>query len=227
MNCEEVEELAGAYALWALPQDTLQEVEAHLASCSAHPDIPGLRAAALCLAWAAPEKEPPAALKARLMGVIRGEATEEKRVRMRLPPFRRWPRFAPQAMVALLVAAVGLLTWNIALQLSEDRGQDITFVRTLRDGGTASGRILYIQEQGIALLTVAGLAPLTEDKTYQVWATGEGDPVSIGLFATSRAAEGSVVLRADLSQAKGIAITVEPAGGSPQPTTEPILTAKI
>ena len=33
MKCEEVEELAGAYALEALPAETLREVREHLASC--------------------------------------------------------------------------------------------------------------------------------------------------------------------------------------------------
>jgi len=135
---------------------------------------------------------------------------------------------APHAVAALLVAAVvGLQAWNIALQLSQGGGPGITFVRTLGDGDTASGRLLYIKDQGIALLTVQGLAPLAEDKTYQVWAIGEGGPVSIGLFTTTAAAENDVVLHADLSQAKAIAITVEPAGGSPQPTTVPILKAEI
>jgi anti-sigma-K factor RskA len=232
MNCEEVEELAGAYVLQALPEDTLREVEAHLASCSAHPDIAGLRAVALGLARAAPEREPPPALEARLVEAIRQETAAATAAKPAVAAARlrrwRWPRLSPYALAAVLAAAVvGLLGWNIYLQVSPDGGQDVTFVRTLTDSGGARGRILYIQEERVAMLTVEGLAPLAADKTYQVWAVGEGPPLSIGLFTTAGADEASVVLRADLSQAKAVAITVEPAGGSPQPTTEPVLKAEL
>ncbi|MFQ6019402.1 MAG: anti-sigma factor domain-containing protein [Dehalococcoidia bacterium] len=233
MDCEEIEELAGAYALQALPQETMQEIESHLASCSAHPDIAGLRAAALSLAGAAPEREPPAALRARLLEAVRGEAASETQAvkpgaAAALPRRWAWPRLAPYAIAAVLAAAViGLLAWNVYLQVSEDGGQQVTFVRTLTDGDTASGRVLYIQEEGVALLTVEGLAPLPAERTYQVWAMGDGDPLSIGLFATTAAGEASVVLSADLSQAEALGITVEPAGGSPLPTTDAVLTAEI
>ena len=233
MKCEEIEELAGAYALQALPDDVLREVEDHLASCSAHPDIAGLRAVALSLAGAAPEREPPPTLKARLMEAIRREtaggaqAVAPRAPTARLIPWFR-PRFASYALATVLAAVVvGLLTWNLILQVSGDGGEDVTFVRTLTDSGAARGRILYIQEERTALLTVEGLAPLPAEKTYQVWAISDGEPTGIGLFNASESGEASTVIEADLSKVEIVAITIEPAGGSPQPTTEPILKAEI
>lgn len=222
MNCQEVEELAGAYALWALPPETIQEIEAHLASCSAHPDIAGLRAMASGLAWAAPSKAPPRRLRARLREAIRAQPA------VRRFPGWRWPRFAPQALTAgFLLAAIGLLAANLAFQLTKDGGPDVSFVRTFNDGGTASGRILYIQEEKLALISVEGLAPLPAEKVYQVWAISQDQPVGIGLFNVSESGQGLTVMEIDLSDAEAIAITVEPAGGSPQPTTAPILIAEI
>src|SRR2546425_6769365 len=74
MVCKEVEELAGAYALGALPPGTLREVEGHLSSCSKHPDIAELSAVARSLALAAPDAEPPSALRARIMDIVRRES---------------------------------------------------------------------------------------------------------------------------------------------------------
>ena len=233
MNCQEIEELTGAYALQALPHDMMREVEAHLASCSAHPDIAGLRAVALSLAGAASEKEPPPTLQARIMEAVRQETAGGTEAvapgaptAWLLPWFR--PRFALYVLAAVLVAAVvALLTWNVLLQVSIDGGDDITFVRTLTDSGVARGRIVYIQEEGIALLTVEGLAPLSAEKTYQVWAISGDRPTGIGLFNASESGEASAVIEADLSGAEIVAITIEPAGGSLQPTTELILKAEI
>src|SRR5437870_2432893 len=74
MTCKEVEEMAGAYALGALPADSLREIERHLSSCSQHPDIAELSAVARRLALAAPDAEPPSALKARIMDAVRRES---------------------------------------------------------------------------------------------------------------------------------------------------------
>src|SRR2546426_4359456 len=75
MICKEVEELAGAYALGALPADSLREIEEHLSSCSKHPDIAELSAVARSLALAAPDAEPPSELRARIIDLVRRERT--------------------------------------------------------------------------------------------------------------------------------------------------------
>ncbi len=56
MICKEVEELAGVYALGALPADSMKDVEEHLLSCSRHPDIAQLSDVARSLALAAPRR---------------------------------------------------------------------------------------------------------------------------------------------------------------------------
>lgn len=233
MKCEEVEELAGAYALQALPAETLREVREHLESCSQHSEVAGLQAVASTLSAAAPEMEPPPGLKTRLMGAIRQEAApaaEGVPHEMDGSWLRRWlsPTVRPYVLAAVLAIAVAALaSWNVYLQTSDGGGQDVTFVRALTDGGGAQGRIVYIQEEQLAVITVHGLAPLPTDQTYQVWAISGGTPTGIGLFNTSESGEASAAIQFDLSEAEIVAVTVEPAGGSPQPTTEPVLTAQI
>ncbi len=233
MKCEEVEELAGAYALEALPAETLREVREHLASCSQHSEVAGLQAVASTLSATAPEMEPPPDLKTRLMGAIRQEAApaaEGKPHEMDGYWLRRWlsPTVRPYVLAAALAIAVAALAgWNVYLQTSDGDGQDVTFVRTLTDGGVAQGRVLYVQEEQVAVITVEDLEPLPADQTYQVWAISGGAATGIGLFNTSESGEASAAIQFDLSEAEIVAITVEPAGGSPQPTTEPVLEAEL
>ena len=233
MKCEEVEELAGAYALEALPAETLREVQEHLASCSRHPEIAGLRAVASSLAAAAPEMEPPPGLKTRLMDTVRDEAAARAARPAREAPvgwLRRItaPRLSPYALAAALaLAVVALLAWNVYLQTSDDGGQGGASVYTLANGGTAQGRILYVPEEEVAVVTVEGLEPLPAEQTYQVWAISGGTSTGIGLFNTSESGEASAAVEVDLTDAEVVAITIEPAGGSPQPTSDPVLTAEI
>src|SRR5438128_10929517 len=74
MNCDEVEDILGAYALDALPGELSADVTAHLATCSKHPEAAELRAVAGALAFAAPEAQPSAALKTRLVEALRVES---------------------------------------------------------------------------------------------------------------------------------------------------------
>ena len=191
MNCEEVEELAGAYALDALPAETLRDVREHLASCSQHSEVAGLQAVASTLSVTAPEMEPPPGLKTRLMDEIRKEAAPAAEGRPHVKDgswLRRWlsPTARPYVLAAALAIAVAALAgWNVYLQTSDDGGQDVTFVRTLTDGGAAAGRILYVEEEHVVVITVEELEPLPADQTYQVWAISGGAATAIGLFNTS------------------------------------------
>ena len=127
---------------------------------------------------------------------------------------------------ALAIAVLGLLGWNIYLQVSPGGGQQ-TLVRTLTDGGAASGRLIYLPDEKVALINATGLASLPPDRTYQVWAISGDQPASIGLFNVSQSGQAAAVMQVDLSGAQVVAITIEPAGGSPQPTTQPVLKAEI
>src|ERR1700674_5285058 len=78
MNCEEIEDLAGAYAFGALPEVQRAAMAAHLASCDRHPEMGELEAVAASLALAAEEMEPPPALKSWLMEAIQADRRASK-----------------------------------------------------------------------------------------------------------------------------------------------------
>ena len=59
MNCDEVRDLTGAYALGSVSPEEKRQVEDHLEDCDLHDEISGLTTTALGLAAATQELEPP------------------------------------------------------------------------------------------------------------------------------------------------------------------------
>ena len=230
MICKEVEELSGAYALGALPAAELRDVEEHLASCSRHPDLAELSAVARSLALAAPDAEPPSTLKARIMDIVYKESSHTSEVApgrsivewlKGLIPQRLTP--APALAGVLAAVVVGLLAWNISLQA----GGDGTIERQFSAVGGARGSITYIPEQEVAVLAVENMEPLPANKTYQVWTISGGTFTGVGFLDVSDSGRGASTISARLKDGQVVAVTVEPADGSAQPTTTPVLEAEI
>jgi anti-sigma-K factor RskA len=223
MNCEEVEELIGAYALGALPVETLAGVGEHLPSCDKHPEAVELQAVAASLAFAAPEQEPPRALKTRLMAAVRGETAEAPPSAERggfFDRLRRWrpTRAGPYALAgALAVAVAVLVVTNVG---DSDERQPTTVA--LAGANNAQG-VLHVLEDGVVIMEADGLEPLDSEQTYQVWGIRSGQPSSLDLLGPAREGEVLHAMRADLSAFDAVAVTIEPAGGSIAPTGERVL----
>jgi anti-sigma-K factor RskA len=71
------------------------------------------------------------------------------------------------------------------------------------------------------------LEVLPDDLTYQVWAITDGAPVGLGIFDAEEDGTATTEMETDLSGVDTVAITVEPAGGSDLPTTDPLLAAEL
>jgi hypothetical protein len=68
------------------------------------------------------------------------------------------------------------------------------------------------------------VAAAPEGKTYQLWFVGsDGVARSAGLLTPDADRRGSMVLEGDPSAAAAVGMTVEPAGGSTAPTTDPLV----
>lgn len=89
----------------------------------------------------------------------------------------------------------------------------------------AVGRAFMSGTRGL-LFSVENLPALPADRTYQVWAIPPGAaPVGVGLFDVDATGASSIPLTipASLANLQTIAVTVEPAGGSPGPTSAIVL----
>jgi len=95
---------------------------------------------------------------------------------------------------------------------------------------SAAGQAALLQTNAGAAVFVARLPALPPGRVYQLWRIqGTNAPASAGLFTVSPQGFGQAELPGGQPPAAGeiIAVTDEPAGGSPGPTTQPIISATI
>ena len=227
MNCDEVEELMGAYVLGALPSESLSDIGEHLLTCANHPDAAELGAVASSLALVAPEREPPPALKTRIMDAVNKESRAPVAAARGPSILDRLRRLKPTLAAPYALAGV-LAVALIAVLLTNDGGSSEPRTSVINMTGQGEARaVLHVLEDGLITMEAAGLEPLTDDQTYQVWGIESGQPTSLGLLGPAPDGEALGAMRADLSSVDAVAVTIEPAGGSPQPTTTPILAADV
>jgi anti-sigma-K factor RskA len=89
---------------------------------------------------------------------------------------------------------------------------------------SANGRMFVDPGSGEALFSASGLPALPSNRTYQLWFIAGGKPVSAGTFDVGPRGQGQLLVEAALPDGGVVwAVTVEPAGGVPQPTGEMVL----
>lgn len=99
-----------------------------------------------------------------------------------------------------------------------------TITGPVSTGGRAA--VVVSDSLGQAVLVTDGLAPAPAGRTYQIWYLGaDGSAASAGFVPDSTT--GAVLLAGDPRTASGVGVTLEPAGGSPQPTTTPVLAVTV
>ncbi|MGW4232731.1 anti-sigma factor [Streptomyces sp. NPDC004980] len=242
MSTAELHTLTGAYALHALPEDERLAFERHLGACEAcTQEVRELSATAARLGLAV-SAVAPAALRGRVLReitTVRQEAPSHGRSARSGTARRvgRWSSYALAACVAAAAAFGGVAVWqNQAAQdarqeASEARQQNEELARVLAapdartssgvlEGG-ARGTVVVSRSVDQAVFLASGMARPPGGKVYQLWFDDGGSMRSAGLMDPS-APDGTVLLDGPVDGASGMGITVEPAGGSKQPTTQPL-----
>jgi anti-sigma-K factor RskA len=213
MDGESLHQLTAAYALDALDEDEREAFEAHLAECGrCREEVAGLGSAAAALAFAVEGAAPPPALRERVLDAARAE-------RPNVAPLR--PRWAyPVAAVAAVAAcaAVALGIWNVSLH---DRlGNTHAIERIPVSSGPAGSFVVYADRS--AALVLPGLSAAPSGKTYEAWVIRGKQVSPAGLFQARRGTT-YVPIAGKVPKGSVVAATVEPAGGSPQPTATPFV----
>lgn len=243
MDDKTFHELKDAYVLGALPEDERAAVDAYLASRpERQAEIEDLMGVAGLLALAPPEHDPSTELRRRVMDVVASEAARPRAARRR-PAFSWLGRFGALRNVALGAAAllvVGLLSWNVLLQgdvqslrsqVEEARTADETQeTREIELGGTwaeqgARAEVTALKNDR-AILVVEDMPSMPDDRTGQVWVINDDVPEPSGLLDPSGNMAATAITE-PLGGADAIAVTVEPAGGSEEPTTDPVLVKEL
>jgi anti-sigma-K factor RskA len=240
MNHVRFEELKDAFVLGALPEEERREFEEYLTS---HPErgaeIDELEAVAGLLALSPQEQEPPPELRRRIMDTVEAEAVRPS------PSSRSWLAWIGEllsarnlALGAAALLVIGLFSWNMVLQGEmqdlqgriqslQDQPQEPQMVE-LGGAGTEQGARaeLVTLEGDRAVLVVENMPPVPEGKTYQIWVIEDDVPQPSGLFKPKQDSVAAVVEH-PLGGGDVIAVTVEPEGGSPKPTSDPMLAAEV
>ncbi len=92
----------------------------------------------------------------------------------------------------------------------------------------AQGQLIANPASQSAVLVVTGLPPLEAGRTYQVWLIA-GAPVSAGLLTVDANGQGVLIITSteSIGSFKSLGISVEPAGGSPQPTGDIVVLSDL
>ncbi|MFD0261107.1 anti-sigma factor domain-containing protein [Kitasatospora indigofera] len=239
--------LTGAFAAHALPDPERTEFRRHLERCPACAlEVQEFRAA-LARVGAAEAADPPPGLEARVMAAItsvrqvgpggpdlvdEGDGWQERR-RRRFA--RSWLRFALAASVAAAISlgAVAVHQHQDAQRAEQQSAQlqeqtaAFSHLLTAPDArtstataGSGAGTVVWSRSRQQAGFLAGALPSLTAGKVYELWFDDAGAARPAGLLATST---GSVLLKGPIGGATGVGVTVEPAGGSLQPTGPPVM----
>lgn len=237
----DVHTLAGAYAADALPDDERRTFRAHLAVCDACTvEVRELQATTARLARAVAEPPPPS-----LRDAVLAEADRIRQERPATGPAAtashpRWyDRVLAPAAAVLAIAVIGLgaVVVHLESRLSELQAREAALPAVLTAGdvrlvdlaGTAAAtaRIVYAPGAGEAVLLADGLAPAPEGQVYELWLIDAGGATPAGLFDADPRGRVRHPVPGDLAGVTAVAVTLEPSGGSPQPTSDPILVAEL
>ncbi|HEY1574276.1 MAG TPA: anti-sigma factor [Pseudonocardiaceae bacterium] len=96
-------------------------------------------------------------------------------------------------------------------------------VGTATSGSGGRGLLISSRSLDRAVLVVAGMPAAPNGRVYQAWLLGNGNPRSVGLLTAGPNAAVPPLAMPALTAGTEVGVTVEPAGGSAQPTSSPIM----
>ena len=153
------------------------------------------------------------------------------------------------AALALGVVALGLFLWALLLlgrvgDLEDEVSQQNEEIVTLRQQANAtsytltpttsgpqgaSGTFFFSLPDQQGALVARGLGQAPDGWAYQIWLINddESTPVAGPTFSVDANGEAVVPLTAEVSTFDAVAVSVEPVGGSPAPTSQVILQGRL
>ncbi|MCP3800602.1 anti-sigma factor [Allokutzneria sp. A3M-2-11 16] len=230
----DVHTLTGAYAMNALDADERREFERHMAVCpDCERETRELERTAAHLGMAAATVPPPG-LRAKVLAEV-SRTRQQSPIAPALPRQRRWavPVVSLVAAASVLVAVVfgiGVLTANQELDRERALAEQVTAIVGAADARTevaGNGKVVSSRLLGKAVLLASDQVPAPRSgKDLQAWAISDSGVVSLGLMARTHSGRHAPMVFPTTGVSK-IGVTVEPSGGSAQPTTTPVLLVPV
>jgi anti-sigma-K factor RskA len=239
--------LVGAYVLDAVPDRDRTAFERHLLTCEqCRDDVRGLREAGALLGAAVavqprPELREPtlqAASMTRQLPPVTGEPTR-RTWRRRLPSAgiaRSWLAGVAVTTAAVLAVTAVVLGLHIAAMQQRLTAQDrrdsaisailgahdaVVLTAAVTTGGTAT--VVMSHHARELVFTGNRLATLPGSRGYEVWLAGPSGVTGVGMLPPGRSGMFGPMVVGRLAVGDVLEVTVEPVGGSPHPTSVPIV----
>jgi len=150
---------------------------------------------------------------------------------------QRWFR-RPALAIASVAAAVAIIAGGVSvvtnfgadqnpsvsasaleqLTLASDKQEIVT---DIEGGGSAT--LMYSEKLGSSAISMDGTGDLSLDAVYQLWYIGDDGPRSAGVMPSDAEGGSWQLLEGEMHAGDVVGVTVEPKGGSEQPTTSPIV----
>ncbi|WIY06437.1 anti-sigma factor [Amycolatopsis mongoliensis] len=213
----ELHTLTGAYALDAVSDVERAGFERHLGECAAcRQEVAELRATGALLGVAETVGPPPELRALVLAGVARTRQLPPRvaasRKPLRAKAFGLRVALLGAAAAAVVAVGVGVVTTS-APPAPVDSVLSAPDATAIQGAGEGSATLVVSRSRNQAVLLASGLPALDAGHVYQVWMIRAGEARSAGLLQPR-------MLMSDIPPGTDrIGITVEPAGGSPGPTT--------
>ena len=244
MTCAELRDNYELFALGVLEEPELSELRAHLArecpSCT--PGVRSAREIVALIGATVPLAQPSPQLRRRVLAIA-GESP----ARSIWAPL--WAGIAAAALIAAIFINVRSQRLDAELAkaraLSANQSQELVRLnnaiailsapeaRQVVFGEGAPrpprGRVFVDPTRGVLLLA-SNLPPAPTGKIYEMWIIPKGGkPSPAGLFQSANDATAMHLQPGpvDLATTAVVAVTLEPAGGVPQPTSTPIIAAAL
>lgn len=241
MTDHDIHALSGAYAVDALDDVERARFEQHLAVCpDCRDEVASLRESAALLGGLT-DTAPPEAMRDRLLAGIKEirplppEPTpgheQAEPSETYAAPTRRLSGWRTLAAAAAVIAVIGGGAVAVVELTRDDSSQtvttadrvlhadDATTVAVELPGG-ARARVVRSAAEAKAILITSDMPSAPAGKVYELWLQVDGAMVPAGLMPDK--SDQTIVLEGDASTATAAGITVEPDGGSKEPTSAPI-----
>lgn len=237
--------LTGAYAVDAISDEIERDrFERHMHRCQqCTGEVRGLTETATRLAFGV-SRPPPPAMRANVLTavsqtrqlppVVDSGRPRASRARTawwstRLPMLSY--TFAAAAVGVVIVLAIVLAGTRHRLDQAQQRNSALAAVlsapdsrsvtQATSDGGRAT--LTYSLRRHAMIFSSHGLPPLPSGKVYELWLIGPPQTRPAGLLTAGQAGQAGPVYASDVAPGDTFGVTVEPAGGTKMPTTQPIL----
>jgi anti-sigma-K factor RskA len=244
--------LAGAYAMDAVSEPDRARFERHLAGCeSCRQEIRGLREATAALAAAAAVQPSDAFRDAALRAAAQtrqlppavgqapaGWTAADRGRRWELRGWRSRLAVGLAGALAAVAVAAAVVTYGMQHRLDQAQVHDHAVAAVLsapdatmmsapvRTGGTAT--VVMSHRERALVFTVVDLRLLPAAQSYELWLIGPAGSRPAGMVpGSTRGGMADPMVVSGLRAGDSVGLTVEPAGGSPRPTSPPVVLVSL